>query len=445
MSMEAVERKRSRGVQSSTTPARRTTRGRGRAELPTRGSARARVEREPKDPIDIDARYLHEMGASAVLTPAEELSIAQSIADAEREALRALVGAPSSARELAAIGKAIEAGDLDPRDVLLNPDEQGLDVGATLGRVTACLASLPPTSADAENATVATLSDARLSHELVDRAHGALRDVLSRVEHGGEADPRDLAGARAFASARRAGKVAVDKLVVGNLRLVLLFARKYVGRGVPLLDLVQEGNLGLMRAAEKFDVKRGFRFSTYAAWWIKQALQRALLDRTLRIPVHVADDRRRIGKMRAAFLAQHDREPNASELSQISGLAIERIENILSLPQQPASLDAPIGDEGEARFGDLVPGNEPLPDEDVARRALGDELENLLVALTPREQQILRMRFGVGGNREHTLEEVGRALSLTRERVRQIERAALDKLKARSERVDLASYLDLTR
>ncbi len=444
MSMEALERKRSRPTPTTGGAARRTTRGRGRAELPTRGSARARVERETKDPIDIDARYLHEMGASAVLTPAEELSVANRIADAERDALRALVAAPASARELASIGRAIAAGELDPREILLNPDEQGLDVAATLSRVTETLASLPPATADAESAAVQVLAEARLSPVLVDRAHGALRTVLDAAEESA-ADPRDVAGARAFAAARRAGKSAVDKLVVGNLRLVLLFARKYVGRGVPLLDLVQEGNLGLMRAAEKFDVKRGFRFSTYAAWWIKQALQRALLDRTLRIPVHVADDRRRIGKMRAAFLAQHDREPNALELSQISGLALERVENILSLPQQPASLDAPIGEEGDARFGDLVPGEDPLPDEDVARRALGDEIENLLVALTPREQQILRMRFGVGGTREHTLEEVGRALSLTRERVRQIERAALDKLKARSERVDLASYLDLTR
>lgn len=441
MSMEAVERKRQRGA---TAPARRVPRGRGRAELPTRGTARPRVEREARDPIDIDARYLHEMGARAVLTPPEELAIAQAIADAERAALRALVSAPASAKELARIGRAIGARELDPREVLLNPDEQGLDVEATLARVTECLVTLPPSSADAESTAVALLADARLSPTLVDRAHGALRDVLAHAADT-DIDVRDAEGARAFQSARRAGKVAVDRLVVGNLRLVVLFARKYVGRGVPLLDLVQEGNLGLMRAAEKFDVRRGFRFSTYAAWWIKQALQRALLDRTLRIPVHVADDRRRLGKMRAAFMAQHDREPTAEELSSISGLTLDRVENILSLPQQPASLDAPVGEEGDARFGDMLPGEGPLPDEDVARAALGDELESMLVALTPREQQILRMRFGIGGSREHTLEEVGRALSLTRERVRQIERVALDKLKARSERVDLASYLDLTR
>lgn len=437
--MESLERKHeARGGTGPKT--RRVTRGRGRAELPSRGASRPRAERERlESPVDIDARYLREMGARAVLTPAEELSIANQIADSERASLRALVRAPSSARELAAMG----AGDgTDARELLLNPDEQGLDVGATLARVRACLSSLPPQGEAEEARATATLADARLSATVLERAHEALRDALAR---DAAADPRDAAGARAFVEARHARKVAIDRLVVGNLRLVVLFARKYVGRGVPLLDLVQEGNLGLMRAAEKFDVRRGFRFSTYAAWWIKQALQRALLDRTLRIPVHVADDRRRLGKLRAAFLAQHDREPTALELAHTSGLSLDRIENILSLPQQPASLDAPVGDEGDARFGDLLAGGEPPPDEQVARHALGGELEAMLVALTPREQQILRMRFGIGGAREHTLEEVGRALSLTRERVRQIERAALDKLKARSDRADLGSYLELTR
>jgi RNA polymerase primary sigma factor len=440
-SMEPLERTRDR--ESTGAAPRRIARGRGRAELHTRGSVRPRAPRAggaaESDRVDIDARYLREMGARAVLSPAEELSIAQSIAASEHAALRALVATPSSARELANIGR---AGAPDVRDFLLNPDEHGLDVEATLERVRACLSSLPAAGPDERDQAVALLADARLSATVVDRAHEALRHAIAEAD---APDPEDLAGARAFRSARRARKSALDQLVVGNLRLVVLFARKYVGRGVPLLDLVQEGNLGLMRAAEKFDVRRGFRFSTYAAWWIKQALQRALLDRILRIPVHVADDRRRLGKLRASFLAQHDREPTAGELGRKSGLSLERIENILSLPQQPASLDAPVGEEGDARFGDLLPGAEPAPDEEVARHALGDELEAMLVALTPREQQILRMRFGLGGSREHTLEEVGRALSLTRERVRQIERAALDKLKSRSERADLASYLDLAR
>src|SRR6185436_15453722 len=164
---------------------------------------------------------------------------------------------------------------------------------------------------------------------------------------------------------------ARDRLLTSNLRLVVLFARKYLGRGVPLLDLVQEGNIGLLRAAEKFDHRRGFRFSTYAAWWIKQSLQRALLDRTVRLPVHVADDRRRIVKLRATFVAQHEREPSVEEISRLANLARERVENILSLPPQPSSLDIPVGEDGDARLVDLVASSAPPPDQTTALHALG--------------------------------------------------------------------------
>jgi RNA polymerase primary sigma factor len=158
--------------------------------------------------------------------------------------------------------------------------------------------------------------------------------------------------------------------------------------------------------------------------------------------VHVADDRRRIGKIRATFVAQHRREPTAEEIAALCGLSRDRVETILTLPQQPASLDAPVGDDGEARLSDFVPSGGPVPEEEVALRGLGGHLEGLLDALSQREQQVLRMRFGLGHTREHTLEEVGRELSLTRERIRQIERAALDKLRARSEHVELKSYLE---
>jgi RNA polymerase primary sigma factor len=158
--------------------------------------------------------------------------------------------------------------------------------------------------------------------------------------------------------------------------------------------------------------------------------------------VHVADDRRRVGKMRAAFVTQHRREPTAEEIVELSGLAIERVNNILTLPAQPASLDTPMGEDGDATLGDLVASSSELPDAAVSLRALGGHIETLMGGLTPREQQVLRMRFGMGGTREHTLEEVGRALSLTRERIRQIERVALDKLRARESRVELHSYLE---
>lgn len=382
--------------------------------------------------------YLAEMAASTVLTPAQEVELGQRIAGAERSLLDALVLAPSGARTLVQIGEELDRGDLDLRDVILNPDQEGLDHEAVRERAILTFAAAASAHDDASRAFVAEgLSAIRLDTSIVERVVAAVRAGVR--EH---ADVQDAAALVELEHAQRELKRSKERLVVGNLRLVVLFARKYLGRGVPLLDLVQEGNLGLMRAADKFDYRRGFRFSTYAAWWIKQALQRALLDRALRLPVHVADDRRRISKVRAAFTAQHRREPSAQEIAGLSGLSRERVETILNLPAQPASLDAPVGDDGEARLGDFLPGTGPVPEEEVALRALGGHLEEMLDALSPREQQVLRMRFGIGHTREHTLEEVGRELSLTRERIRQIERNALDKLRARSDRVELKSYLD---
>jgi RNA polymerase primary sigma factor len=382
--------------------------------------------------------YLAEMAASTVLSPQQEVELGQRIAAAERSLLDAIVASPSGARTLVAIGDELERGALDLRDVILNPDQEGLDLAAVKERALLTFAAASAAGDDESRAFVAEgLAAIRLETGLVERAVDAVKAGVS--EH---ADVQDAAALVELEHAQRELKRSKERLVVGNLRLVVLFARKYLGRGVPLLDLVQEGNLGLMRAADKFDYRRGFRFSTYAAWWIKQALQRALLDRALRLPVHVADDRRRIGKVRATFVAQHRREPTADEISALCGLSRDRVETILTLPQQPASLDAPVGDDGEARLGDFVAAGGPVPEEEVALRNLGGHLAGLLDALSPREQQVLRMRFGIGHTREHTLEEVGKELSLTRERIRQIERAALDKLRARSERVELKSYLE---
>ncbi len=397
------------------TTSRRTTRARN--AVPVR-------DRERTDP---DHLYLSEMAKSHVLTPDQEREIAQRIVGAERGVIASLVGAPAGARVLAALRDDLDAQRADVRDVLLNPDEEGLDLVAVRERVLDALAL-----DDLERAAD-ELSAVRLDTGLVDALAAAVRS---------SEDSRDKAAAAALDRARRELRRAKERLVVGNLRLVLLFARKYIGRGIPLLDLVQEGNLGLMRAADKFDWRRGFRFNTYAAWWIRQALQRALLDRTLRLPVHVADDRRRIGRMRATFAAQHRREPTVEEISAKTGLASERVENILNLPAQPASLDAPVGEDGDAALVDLIAGREAAPDETASLHALGGHLGSLMEDLTARERQVLRLRFGMGEEREHTLEEVGRELHLTRERIRQIERGALAKLRARSDRFDLSSYLD---
>jgi len=399
-----------------------------------------RARRAPHDRherTDLDGIYLAEMAASQVLGAEQEMDLARSISASERSILEAMIRAPAGALALMRLGDELAGGSVDIRDVLLNPDQEGIDLDAIKVRVTEALRTAASNDELARQALVDTLADVRIDGDILD---GVIAAVRAASETEGPGLNTDEIGV--IRGAERHLRRDKERFVVGNLRLVVLFARKYLNRGVPLLDLVQEGNLGLMRAADKFDHRRGFRFSTYAAWWIKQALQRALLDRTLRLPVHVADDRRRVGKVRAAFQAQHMREPTAEEISKLSGLAKERIDNILSLPAQPASLDMPMGDDGEASLGDIVASPVEPPDHDVALHALAVQLGDLLDALTPREQQVVRMRFGIGGTREHTLEEVGRELSLTRERIRQIERGALDKLRARSERVQLRSYLE---
>jgi RNA polymerase primary sigma factor len=420
---------------STIAPSRvRKSRARGRLEHEVRPRAR-RGAPERSAPIDVDSLYLRDMADSRLLTAEQEVQLAERIITAERALIEALVRAPSGAAALARLDHELASGTLDVRTLLLNPDQAGLDFARVTDDLRGALQAAHSADPDMRNAVIDTLAAVRLDGDILD-------GVVAAIREGAAASSRDRDALSSIEAARRELKRGKEQLVVGNLRLVVLFARKYLGRGVPLLDLVQEGNLGLMRAADKFDHKRGFRFSTYASWWIKQALQRALLDRTLRLPVHVADDRRRISKVRATFLTQHRREPNVEEISRISGLAPERVTTILTLPAQPASLDTPVGDDGDATLGDLVPASVEPPDAAASLHALGGHIETLMTALSPREQQVLRMRFGMGGGREHTLEEVGRALTLTRERIRQIERAALDKLRARESRVELRSYLD---
>jgi RNA polymerase primary sigma factor len=373
------------------------------------------------------------MAESSVLSAAQELEIGESISLAERAIFEALFTSPSGARALGTLADDLAAGRASVRDLLLNPDQADLDVVKT-GEI--LLGALAARNGDATARTEAARAVARI--RIDDEVVSAL--VASVREASGSLADREAL--EAIEKAEDEIEQAKARLVTGNLRLVVLFARKYLGRGVPLLDLIQEGNLGLLRAADKFDHRRGFRFSTYAAWWIKQSLQRALLDRTVRLPVHVADDRRRIAKLRAAFVAQHEREPTIQEISALSSLAHERIENILTLPPQPSSLDIPVGEDGDARLVDLVPSDSPAPDQAAALHALGAHVHELLARLDDRERQILRLRFGLDHAREHTLEEVGRLLHLTRERIRQIEQSALAKLRTLASARELGSYLE---
>jgi len=372
--------------------------------------------------------YRADVGDEALLSAQEEAEIGRAIAAAERAVLDALLRSSAGRAVFAAIGRELEVGEADIRTLILNPDEQGLDLRALDAHLRATLASAA-TCGDSERASIAdALTEIRLSDAALERVVAAVRGA-------------DVAALAAIEDARTDLQRAKGRLVLGNLRLVLHFARKYRNQGIAFLDLVQEGNVGLMRAADKFDFRRGFRFNTYASYWIKQALQRALVHRTFRIPVHIASDRQRIARTRAKFVALNEREPTAGEIANLTGLSVDRVQSILDFPKQPSSLDVPIGEDGDARLGDLIPADTASAEDEVAASALGEHLHDMLSELSERERRVVRMRFGIGPEREHSLEEVGRELSLTRERIRQIERRALEKLRARSKDRDLESFL----
>jgi RNA polymerase primary sigma factor len=238
---------------------------------------------------------------------------------------------------------------------------------------------------------------------------------------------------------------AQHEFVGANFGLVVTYARRFVGQGLDMQDLVQEGQLGLIRAVEKFDWRRGHRFSTYAAWWVRQAMARALADqsKTIRVPVHLLESRHKLERVRRTLAQQGRRDPTDEELARESGLSLEKVHAIRSLVREPLRLEAPLGDEGDGgQLGDLVADSRsPAPDEQLACDRMQTQTRALLDILTPREQQLLRLRFGMDGGPGQTLEEVGKSFNLSRERVRQIEAAALKKLRSLSEERDLGSYI----
>ena len=257
---------------------------------------------------------------------------------------------------------------------------------------------------------------------------GDFKKLVSRIQKG-----------------ERESRVAKKEMVEANLRLVISIAKKYTNRGLQFLDLIQEGNIGLMKAVDKFEYRRGYKFSTYATWWIRQAITRSIADqaRTIRIPVHMIETINKIVRTQRQIMSEFGREPTPEELSKKLAMPLEKVRKVLKIAKEPVSLETPVGDEEDSSLGDFIEDKNALQPLDTAIQSnLSESTTKILASLTPREERVLRMRFGIGMNTDHTLEEVGLQFSVTRERIRQIEAKALRKLKHPSRSKQLKSFLE---
>ena len=300
-----------------------------------------------------------------------------------------------------------------------------------------------------EDADLPLLDDAqigRLEHEL--SAEGVALDdpVKAYLKEIGQVPLLSAEEEQTLARAARAGDAdARRRLSEANLRLVVSVAKRYAGRGLPFLDLIQEGNLGLMKAAEKFEPDRGFKFSTYATWWIRQSITRAIADqgRTIRIPVHLVEHINRVRKTAGELLRKNGREPTAEEIAVRLEMEPDRVRELLQLAQEPVSLETPVGEDEDAHLEDFIQDEEAgIPVDEAGRQLLRRELMSVLKSLTPREERVITLRFGLDDGRPRTLEELGKEFNVTRERIRQIEAKALRKLRHPSRAKRLRDYLE---
>ena len=301
------------------------------------------------------------------------------------------------------------------------------------------IGKVPLLTAEEEIDLAKDMEDGAVAQEKIEILKG-------RMENASEEEKAEMeADIKAEQKLADRGAEAKKRLAEANLRLVVSIAKRYVGRGMQFLDLIQEGNLGLIKAVEKFDYRKGYKFSTYATWWIRQAITRAIADqaRTIRIPVHMVETINKLIRVSRQLLQELGREPTPEEIAEEMNMPVERVREILKISQEPVSLETPIGEEEDSHLGDFIQDdNVPVPADAAAFTLLKEQLVEVLSTLTDREQKVLRLRFGLDDGRARTLEEVGKEFNVTRERIRQIEAKALRKLRHPSRSRKLKDYLD---